>query len=256
MSVTAKLYWFPLSHPGMAAKAMLELKGIPFETVEILPGAQKIHLRLAGFSAGTVPALKLDGRRVQGSLAIPRALEQIAPEPALYPHDPELRRRVEEAEAWGEREIQNAPRLLIRWGLVHDPRLRLWLAEAGGMPAPALAARTSVPVARYYAHAIGADEAAAHRALRELPGMLDRADGLLEDGTLATSPPNAAALQILASVRALDSFIDLQPQLAGRPSTSAAQELFPDYPGGSPPFIPSAWLEELPAPAGAGAGTG
>ena len=163
---------------------------------------------------------------------------------------------MEEAEAWGERELQNAPRLLIRWGLVRDPGLRRWLAEAAGMPLPALAARTSVPVARYYARAIGADEAAAHRALTELPAMLDRADALLADGTLATSPPNAATLQILASVRAIDSFTDLQPQLAGRPSTLAARELFPDYPGPVPPFIPRPWLEELPAAAGEAAAAG
>ena len=250
MSANAKLYWFPMSHPGMAAKAMLELKGVPFETVEVLLGAQKIHLRLAGFRAGTVPALKLDGRRVQGSLAIPRALEQLQPQPPLYPADPDRRRRVEEAEAWGERELQNAPRLMIRWGIVADPHLRRWLAEAAGMPAPALAARTSVPVARYYARAIGADEAAARRALSELPSMLDRADALLADGTLTTDPPNAATLQILSSVRALDSFTDLRPQLAGRRSTLAARELFPDYPGPVPPFIPRSWLDELPAAAG------
>jgi glutathione S-transferase len=247
MSAPAKLYWFGLSHPGMAAKAMLELKGIPYESVDVLVGAQKVHLRLAGFRAGTVPALKLDGRRVQGSLAIPRALERIAPEPPLYPADPALRARVEEAEAWGERELQNVPRLLIRWGLLGDPGLRRWLAEAAGMPAPALAARTSVPVARYYARAIGADEVAARRALAEMPGMLDRADALLGDGTLTTAPPNAATLQILSSVRALDEFTDLQPTTAGRPSTRAAHELFPDYPGPVPPFIPRAWLEELPA---------
>jgi len=241
MSSRAKLYWFPMSHPGMAAKAMLELKEIPFETVEILPGAQKIHLRLAGFRAGTVPALKLDGRRVQGSLAIPRALERLAPQPPLYPADPDLRRRVEEAEAWGERELQNAPRLIIRWGLVHDHDLRRWFAEDAGMPVPAVAAHTSVPVARYYAHAIGADEAAARAAFEGLPAMLDHAGSLLADGTLTTDPPNAATLQILASVRAIDSFADLQPLLAGRPSRAAALELFPDYPGPVPPFIPSAW---------------
>jgi glutathione S-transferase len=256
MTTNAKLYWFPMSHPGMAAKAMLELKGVPFETVDVLPGSQRIHLRLAGFRDGTVPALKLDGRRVQGSLAIPRALEKVAPLPPLYPADPQERARVEEAEAWGERELQNAPRLLIRWGLVRDHDLRRWLAEQSGMPVPAVAARTSVPVARYYARAIGADEGAARQALMQLPSMLDRADALLADGTLATSPPNAATLQILASVRALDEFADLQPQTAGRPSTVAAHELFPDYPGPVPPFIPRAWLDQLPAAASGAAAAG
>ena len=249
MTARAKLYWFPLSHPARAVKAMLELKGLPFETVEVLPGSQRIHLRLAGFHGGTVPALKLDGRRVQGSLAIPRVLEEVAPQPPLYPADPELRARVVEAEGWGEGVLQNAPRLLIRWGLTRDHGLRLWLAESAGLPLPAMAARTSLPVARYYARAIGADEAAARRALTELPAMLDRADGLLADGTLATDLPNAATLQILASVRAIDAFADLQPLLAGRPSQAAARELFPDFPGPVPAFIPPAWLG-VAAPAG------
>ena len=45
-----KLYSFELSHPGMAAAKMLELKGLPFQTVTILPGMQRIQLRALGFN--------------------------------------------------------------------------------------------------------------------------------------------------------------------------------------------------------------
>ena len=45
---------------------MLELKGIDYRLAHVLPGNQRIHLRLTGFRGGTVPALKLDGRRIQG----------------------------------------------------------------------------------------------------------------------------------------------------------------------------------------------
>ena len=110
-----KLYWSPVSHPAQAARKMLELKGIEFQPVEVKPGMQRIHLRLAGFRDGTVPALKLDGRRVQGSRRISRALEQLVPEPPLFPRDPALRTRVDDAEAWGERELQPVPRRIIRW---------------------------------------------------------------------------------------------------------------------------------------------
>ncbi len=64
---------------------MLELKGVEYELAEVLPGTQRMYLRLAGFRGGTVPALKLDGRRVQGSRSIARALEQLRPEPSLFP---------------------------------------------------------------------------------------------------------------------------------------------------------------------------
>jgi glutathione S-transferase len=80
---------------------MLDLKGIDYELVDVLAGTQRMHLRLAGFRHGAVPALKIDGHRVQGSLRISRALDKLRPEPALFPADPERRRAVEDAERWG-----------------------------------------------------------------------------------------------------------------------------------------------------------
>lgn len=240
--MAAKLYWFAASHPAMAARKMLELKGIDFDEVTVLPGTQRLHLRAAGFRGGTVPALKLDGRRVQGSRALARALDAHAPEPPLFPSEPPARTRVEEAELWGERELQPVPRVLMRWGLVHDLRLRRWLAEGSGMPLPGLSGRASAPVARYYARAIGADESSARRALEQLPAMLNRCDALLEEGTLRADAPNAAALQILSSVRALDAFSDLHDRVGVRPAAAAARQVFPEYPGPVPAFLPREWL--------------
>lgn len=247
--MTARLYWFAASHPSMAARKMLELKGVDYEPVDVLPGMQRVHLRAAGFRGGTVPALKLDGRRVQGSREIARALEQLRPEPALFPADPSLRARVEEAERWGEEELQGAPRILFRWGLVHDLDLRRWFARESQMPLSALAARTSGPVSRYYARIVNADDAAVRDVLARLPQMLARADALLADGTLVLDPANAAALQILSSVRALDAFSDLHEFVAGHRSAAAAREIFPHYPEPIPRFLPSAWLGALAAPA-------
>lgn len=242
--VEVKLYWFGLSHPAAAARKMLEAKGVEFQSIEVLPGTQRVHLRLAGFREGTVPAVKLHGRRVQGSLAISRALDEAFPEPPLFPAEEPARSAVAEAERWGERELQPAPRILIRWGLVHDLRLRRWLAENGGLPVPALSARTSGPVARYYARAIGADEAAVRRVLADLPGLLDRADELLAAGVLETSPPNAAALQVLSSVRALHSFTDLAELVGAHPVADAGAALFADFPGPVPGFLPREWRIE------------
>ena len=86
--MTAKLYSMSLSHPSQAARLMLERKGIEHRVVELLPGFHPPQLRAAGFRGGTVPALKLDGRRIQGSLRISRALEQARPDVApLFPAD-------------------------------------------------------------------------------------------------------------------------------------------------------------------------
>lgn len=235
-----------MSHPAQAARKMLELKQIGFEPVNVMPGMQRVHLRFAGFRAGTVPAVKLDGRRVQGSREIARELEQLRADPPLFPSDPELRARVEEAERWGEHELQPVPRRILRWGIVHDMGLRRWLAEESKLPMPAFAARTSGPAARYYAHVAGADEAAVRRDLRALPGLLDRVDELLADGTLATDPPNAATLQILSSVRALDSLSDLEPLLRDRPATAVARQVFGAFSGSTPSFIPPEWIPAVP----------
>src|SRR5579859_6299557 len=99
-----------ISHPSQAARAMLDLKGIDYDVVNVIPLNQRIHVRLAGFRGGTVPALKLDGRRIQGSRAIARALDERWPDPPLYPAAPALRARVEEAERWGDEQLQPIPR--------------------------------------------------------------------------------------------------------------------------------------------------
>ncbi len=240
--IEAKLYWFAASHPSHAVRRMLELKGLDYRSVKTLPGMQRVQLRLLGFPGGTVPALRLDGHRVQGSRQIARALEELRPDPPLFPADPELRRQADEAERWGDEEFQDFPRRLFRWGLVQHVELRRWLSAASGIPAPALAGRLSGPNARYYARLAHADEAAVRRDLAALPRALDRADELLAQGVLAVDPPNAAALQVLCTVAALEGFSDLHDQVAAHPAAAPAARLFPDYPGPIPSFLPSKWL--------------
>src|SRR3954451_15913687 len=120
--MSVKLYGLAISHPSHAARAMLEQKGIDYERSTSPPLSQPIALRAAGFRGRKVPALKIDGRRVQGSLAISRAIEEMKPDPPLFPAD--RRTAVEEAEAWGEREFQPLPRRFFRWGVAYRPDLR------------------------------------------------------------------------------------------------------------------------------------
>src|SRR3954447_8553217 len=103
---------------------MLELKGIDYDLAVVLPGTQRVHLRLAGFRGGTVPALRLDGRRVQGTPPIARALQRLRPPPPLFPADPERRARAKEVERWADEELQQMPRRILRWGLVRHAHLR------------------------------------------------------------------------------------------------------------------------------------
>ena len=241
----AKLYALELSHPSQAARGMLEHKGIKHEVVNLLPGMHPAQLRMHGFRGGTVPALRLDGRKVQGSLQIAHALEETRPEPRLYPADPERRRAVEEAERWGERELQPVPRRIFRWAVVNRPALRRWLARQARMPLPDLMATLNVPVARYFAGKAGADDAAVKADLAALPRLLDRVEVLVADNTIDDEPPNAADYQIASSIRVLLSYDDLRAIVERRPAAAElALRIFPEYPGPIPPVLPPEWLPE------------
>jgi glutathione S-transferase len=243
MTATARLWWFPISHPAQAVRRMLELKGIEYELVDVLPGNQRVHLRLAGFRSGTVPVMKLDSRRVEGSRAIARVLEELVPEPPLFPADPAAREAVEEAERWGDEEFQMVPRRILRWGLVHKVGLRRWLAEQS-LPSPSVAARVTGPVSRYYAWLAHANENAVRRDLTALPEHLARVDRLLADGVISAEQPNAASYQVLSTVRSLDGFEDLHELVAAHPAAAAARALYPEdfTPTPVPRYLPRDWL--------------
>jgi glutathione S-transferase len=239
--VPARLYGFQISNPSQTAQLMLAFKGIEAKRVELLPGLHPVLVRLAGFRSSTVPALKLDGRKIEGSLAIAQALEAAVPEPSLYPADPERRRAVEEAERWGEAELQMVPRRIARWTFARSNSARARIAKDLGIPLPALAAWLNAPAAKALAGRVDADEARVRATLTELPATLDRVDALIADGTLGGEQPNAADFQIAPSVRILVAMDDLTPLLAGRPCEAHARRFVPKYPQ-APPMLPPEML--------------
>jgi glutathione S-transferase len=239
------LYGFRISNSTQTARLMLERKGISFRRVELLPGLHPLALWALGFRHGTVPALRLDGRRIESTLAIARALEAAVPEPSLFPADPQLRRAVEDAEAWGEAELQNVPRRLARWMLARDNGARTRIARDVGVPLPALAAWLNAPIAKAMAARVDADEAHVRAILAGLPATLDRVDALIADRVIGGEEPNAADFQIAPSIRILAGMADLAPALAGRPCEAHARRFVPKYPS-APPMLP----RELLAAAG------
>jgi len=240
--MTAKLYSLATSHPSQAARVMLELKGIEHQVVDLLPGLHPLLLRARGFGAGTVPALNSDRTRVQGSLRISRFLDEVKAEPPLFPSDPERRRAVEEAEAWGEAELQPLPRRMFRWGTVHHPELRRWLAELSGMPLPGVAATVNAPVAKRFARAVDASDDRVRADLAALPAMLDRVDQWVANGTIGGEEVNAADCQIASSIRVLLAFEEVRPMVELRPSAELAMRLFAAYPDPVPLRLPPDWL--------------
>jgi glutathione S-transferase len=238
-----RLYGIPLSHPALAARGMLELKGLPYRYVSLLGGMHPPALWALGFRKATVPAIRLaDGRRIQGSLQIAQALEQIAPSPSLYPVDPALRAAALEAERWGEAVLQPVPRRLIRWGLRHHLAQRRWFAEvATPFPAPGVMAVVLTPLVPVFVAQAGANDGRVRRDLAELPGLIDHVDELLARGVIGGEKLGAADFQIGTSVRLLLAMRDAGMALAGRPAAAFARRVLPDYPE-IPPVFPADWL--------------
>ena len=245
--VQATLYSIPPSHPCHAARLMLEHKRIDHKVVEVIPGTHAVAVRALGFQRGTVPALRLDGRKIQGTTEISRVLDQVRPQPRLFPADPQRRAAVEEAERWGDEVLQNAPRLITRWLAIYRPQMRVHMATEAGVPAPTLVGHANAPVARYFGRKVGADDSERVRALvADLPEMLDHVDGLIADGVIGGEQPNAADFQIGSTVRALLTFEDLAPAIRGRPAADLAMRLMPEFPTSVPAgFIPAEWLPPL-----------
>ena len=240
----ARLYGFSFSHPAMCARLALERKGVETKIVNVMPGMHPVAVRALGFPRNTIPALKIDGTRVQGSREITAYLERTRPEPPLFGTDPEERRRIKEAEAWGERELQPVPRKMFRLAGTKDPAVLEFIATAAGLPAPTLMARVSKPVAVLLARSEGASDETVRNVLGSLSKTLDKVDALIADGTIGGTEPNAADFQILTTIRSMMSLTDLEPFLEGRPCVAAAERIVPEMPGPVPPLVPEEWLAE------------
>lgn len=239
------LYVVHGSHPCAAVEKAFELKGLPVRRVELPPPLHAPVQKLR-FGTRTVPALRLeDGEKVSGSRAILRRLEELVPQPPLFPAGGEARTRVKIAEEWGDEVYQPIARRLC-WAILHrHPRSLASYQRGSSLPAlPRPVLRALAPaLTRVERRLNGADDGAVRADLIHLPRHLDRVDGWLADGVLGGCAPNAADLQIAATTRLLLTFGDLQAMLAGRPAREHALRLFGRGPGSTPPgVLPPAWV--------------
>jgi glutathione S-transferase len=196
-------------------------------------------LRVLGFRGNTVPALRLEGRRVQGTRAIAAALDALQPSQPLLPADPE----VDRAEAWGDETYQPVPRRLV-WAAMRRDRSTMATYLEGaklGVPVP-VAVKVGAPVVHAAARANHATDENVRQDLSNLRGLLDHVDGLLRAGTIGGPQPNAADFQIGTSTALLATLEDVAPLLDGRPALAHARRIAPGYPGQMPKVFPAAWL--------------
>jgi glutathione S-transferase len=241
----ARLYVVHGSHPCVAVARAMDMKAVPYKVVELLP-PMHAALQRVRFGARTVPGLVLEsGEKISGSRAIMRRLEELAPQPPLFPADASAREDVERAEEWGDQVWQPLARRLVWRTLTREPRAMVSYQEGTQLPRlPAPAVRAVAPVVSAVERRLNsADEAAVRADLVALPGHLDRIDGWLADGVLGGEVVNAADLQIATTSRLILTLGDVAPLFAGRPAEAHARGLFPDWAGATPAgVLPPEWL--------------
>jgi glutathione S-transferase len=215
------------SHPCAAVERALVLKGLDYRVWEWPPPLHAPMQRLM-FGRRTVPALRNGSEKIVGSRAIMHRLDELVATPALYPAEPELRARVEEADRWGDEDFQQVARDLIWAGAVHRPDAIVSYSRGSRIGLPAPAVRLAAPAIARGARRINhTSDGKARRRLDALPDQIARIDGWIADGTLGDAEhPNAADLQILSTVRLIASVADARPALEGRPCLTRALELF------------------------------
>jgi glutathione S-transferase len=235
------------SHPCATVERALELKGVQHDVFEWPPAAHFLPQRLL-FGRRTVPGLRLaDGERVSGSRAILRRLDELVPEPRLVPAEEAAAERVLEAERWGDEVLQPVVRRVLWCALGRQPTAIPSYGEHARRPLPPAATLLLGPaVVAIEGRANRVSDAGVRADLRDMPLALDRIDGWLRDGTLGGPQPNAADLQLAASLRLLMTMDDLAGPIGERPAGQLARRVFPDWDGrvlaGA---FPAEWLEPL-----------
>lgn len=126
------LYQFPISHYCEIVRWALDLKGLPCQTRNLMPG---FHIRvIRKFSKSTtVPLLTQGDQVIQGSAAILDYLEALQPQPALNPVAAD---QAQSAKAWEQRldtELGPATRVFAYHYLLDRPDILVpWLTT--GVP--------------------------------------------------------------------------------------------------------------------------
>jgi glutathione S-transferase len=230
------------SHPVLTVEAALRHKGLPFEREDFPIGDHGDQVAaIYGEGARTVPGMLVDGEPVHGSVGILRRLEELVPEPALYPAD--VAEQVRETEEWGSAVVQSMARHFV-FGALHFRPESMGTFAGGGPLDPAGTDFAITYVRRAWRH-VGITAAGLAAQLAELPAVLDRTDALAEAGVLGGEQPTAADLQLGSSYQLMLNLGDLVPLLEGRTAETIARRWFGDYPGAVPAgAFPAGWVPE------------
>lgn len=142
---TPELWQFTSSHFNEKARWALDFKRVPHIRHSLIPG---FHVPVVKRMTGKthVPVLKLNGAAISDSSRIIEALERAYPEPALYPADPEQRRRALELEDFFDEELGPYIRRWIFHVILPYPKFVRAAFVSHASPAAQLAQRAMSPL--------------------------------------------------------------------------------------------------------------
>jgi glutathione S-transferase len=180
-----RLFQIPFSHNCVKVRHVLDLKGVPYETVDINPLWRPDVMRASG--QFLVPALVDDGRAIAGSTQIVLHLEERHPEPPLLPTDPRERAECLLLMDWADATFMALTRRIAYHRVLEGPPTdlgglffpgssRRMRTVAGAVAAVGLRIRFGITQSRYRK-----DVVAAHRAATIAVERLGEADHLIGD---------------------------------------------------------------------------
>jgi glutathione S-transferase len=177
------LWHINVSHYSEKVRWALAWKDIEHRRRSPIPSTHMVvALWLTRGAQATFPVLTLDGRHIGDSTAIIAGLEEHFPEPALYPDDPEQRRRALELEDFFDEELGPPIRQLVWHELGNDPDRFALVMERTSPPALVRFSRASARYGRVFTSlrfAAGSKERA-ERSRAKVIAALDRLDAELE----------------------------------------------------------------------------
>jgi glutathione S-transferase len=241
MAEQITLHQTVISHPCMAVRTAMELKGLDYETVDypISPQRAETMEQIFGEGRRTVPGILIGEEKVHGSRAIMARLEGLAPDPALYP--PDASAEFLEAERWADEVFQEVARRLPFAALHFRPEKSGTYAGIDELDPAGTDAAIKGLRSIWKWQGITAVRTA--EDLAALPGQLDYIDELDGKGMLGAETPSALGLQVAATARILLAIGDLVPLIEPRSVGRMARELYPEYPGDVPAgALPASWM--------------
>jgi glutathione S-transferase len=245
------LYVICGSHACRTGMLMLAHKDITYRTVVLRTGPHPLGVRMRGFAGhrepirkvegrtpaslamldrgGTVPALRYGSERIQTNRRIARFLDREVPERPLLPLDPSQRVAVEEAERWGDEQLQmTARRVLLATAAQGLDTIRNRGSDGRLGPLLAAGQRERLLASRMAGLFFRARGGSEEQLLPALPSLLDRVDEWIGAGVLNGPELNVADFMIAPCLALLDYRADLAAEMRGRPCGALLDRLLPE----------------------------